>query len=123
MSYILISNVGTLINKYRPIISSEILDILSCCGVSSKNFDLGSWFEWSFNHILKEVYYLEVRNHHNNISYQNIYNSIEPDYVRAFNLCLDRNTSILETLSPFLTVKAVLSHETVVIVASSKIDL
>lgn len=128
MSYILVSNIGTLINKYQSIVRSELISDLpdtmgSYKGTITTDFDLGSWFEWSFNHILQEHYYLNVRNHHNSSIFENIFHIVEPSYVRLFNHCLDRNVDILKNLSPFLSAKAVLTHETIVIVVSPKIEL
>ena len=89
MSYILISNVGTLLCKYKPIIGNEFRDILAIVKQPTDRFDLGSWFEWCFNHILKERFFIEVRGHSNIPTYQNIFSAIEPEYMSAFIYCLD----------------------------------
>ena len=123
MSYILISNVGTLLCKYKPIISDEFREILSFVNQPTDRFDLGSWFEWSFNHILKERFFIEVRGHSNIPTYQNIFSAIEPEYVRAFIYCLDQNANILDRLPQNLTAKAVLSNENVIIATTAKIDI
>ena len=86
-------------------------------------FDLGSWFEWSFNHILKERFFIEVRGHSDITTYQSIFSAIEPEYVRAFIYCLDQNANILDRLPQNLTAKAVLSNENVIIATTAKIDI
>ena len=123
MWYILISNVGTLLCKYKPIIASEFRDILAITNQPTDKFDLGTWFEWSFNHILKEHFFIEVRGQPTIITYQNIFNTIEPEYLRAFIYCLDQNANILDRLPSNLTAKAVLSNENVIIATTTKIDI
>ena len=123
MSYILISNVGTLLCKYKPIISDEFREILSFVNQPTDRFDLGSWFEWSFNHILKERFFIDVRGHTVNAIYRDIFSAIEPEYIRAFVYCLDQNANILDRLPQNLTAKAVLSNENVIIATTAKIDI
>ena len=123
MSYILISNVGTLLCKYKPIIASEFRDILAITNQPTDKFDLGTWFEWSFNHILKERFFIEVRGHSDITTYQSIFSAIEPEYARAFIYCLDQNANILDRLPQNLTAKAVLSNENVIIATTAKIDI
>ncbi|MEG3034110.1 MAG: hypothetical protein RR877_01285 [Aurantimicrobium sp.] len=123
MSYILISNVGTLLCKYKPIISAEFREILSFVKQPTDTFDLGNWFEWSFNHILKERFFIDVRGHTVNAIYRDIFSAIEPEYIRAFVYCLDQNANILDRLPQNLTAKAVLSNENVIIATTAKIDI
>lgn len=113
---------GSLILKYRPVVGAEIKDILRFTNTCSSTYDLGDWFEWSFNHILKEKFHTDVRQHYSNTAYENIFRGIEPDYVRSFIYCLDNNANILDRIPENLTIKAVLTHETLVIVASPKIN-
>ena len=114
---------GTLLCKYKPIISVEFREILSFVKQPTDTFDLGNWFEWSFNHILKERFFIDVRGHTVNTIYQNIFSAIEPEYMRAFIYCLDQNANILDRLPQNLTARAVLSNENVIIATTAKIDI
>src|SRR5574343_293784 len=123
MSYILISNVGSLLCKYKPVVSEEIREILKVISEPAHPYDLGNWFEWSFNHILRVYFFIEVRGYEKSPIYRSIYNSIEPEYVQAFIQCLDQNANILKRLPSHLTAKAVLSNENVIIATTTKIDI
>lgn len=124
MSYILISNVAPLLSKYRVRVSNGLKEALSEQGLPTTELDMIDWFEWSFNHILKEFFYTNVRNHSTVFTYENIFRQMESEYIQTFLACIDQgNHRILKSISEFLTLKAVLTNETLIMVASPKIEL
>lgn len=122
MAVVIYANCGILISKYNQMVGKEFEDIQRALGLNKGSFDIINWYEWSFNHILENHSFLNVRPYYKSDIYLNIYRGIESEYNKLFYHCLRDNMRLLHSMSSNETVRAILTYENIIIATSPKIE-